>query len=318
MSRVRFWVAIGVVALVAGALGLSGVMAQRFQPMAMPVIPFGEVGRYQIVSHGADGIILLDTTNGELYRAKPEDIKPYSARPRPQRDVPLKLDNRRGGPQTDKDKDGRPDRDKDREKKDGDRKDEKKSDDRPKFEERKDGPSKEEKAAPMDQDGFFGPKRPDEAALKASVERQAVIVSCAKNLPFAEKALAHYQKVLDEEKDPAKRKQLLSEFEQWQKYTDGLRAALRMADKKDERKKDGDRKDEKKSKQTALPAGADRMFRIARAERNLVEWKAELSATEQILKVETDAARCRELARYVEWLKPVVRNAEEQLAAAKE
>jgi hypothetical protein len=226
MSRVRFWVAISVVALVAGALGLSGVMAQRFQPMAMPVIPFGEVGRYQVVSHGADGIILLDTTNGELYRAKPEDVKPYSARPRPPRDIPLELDNRRGGPRTDKDKDGRPDTDKDREKKDVDRKDEKKSDVQPDFEQRKDGP-------PKDKDGRRFEKEKDEKKKAeddlASAVREKAIADAKAALAKAEDAWAAAQKTPAGEGE-LKRKARQDQMDRAKKAVDDAIAALRKAE----------------------------------------------------------------------------------------
>jgi hypothetical protein len=195
MSRIRFWVAIGVVALVAGALGLSGVMAQRFQPMAMPVIPFGEVGRYQVVSHSPDGVILLDTTNGEVYRAKPEDIKPYSARPRPQRDIPPFIeapgirDREKDGPP--RDKDGR--FEKDEGKKDGDRKDE---------------------------------KRSEEEVFRARAGRETKVAQAEKALADAEQALASRRRAAEIEKDEAKRRQLLEEIAKLQAYTDEIRAVL--------------------------------------------------------------------------------------------
>ena len=43
----------------------------------------GPFPRYQVVTVNESEIILLDTTSGDLYSAKPSDVKPYSARPRP-------------------------------------------------------------------------------------------------------------------------------------------------------------------------------------------------------------------------------------------
>jgi hypothetical protein len=79
MSHVRLWLAGGVVVLLLGVLGLSALTAQR-----MPPGGFGgsEVGRYVVAHVGPDGIILLDTATGELYKAGPNDVKPHTARPR--------------------------------------------------------------------------------------------------------------------------------------------------------------------------------------------------------------------------------------------
>jgi hypothetical protein len=79
MDRKNAWI-IGC-AIVAGFLlvGLTQVFAQRFPPDGRPP---GGVGRYQVVRANADVTIILDTTNGDLYRAVPNDIRAYSLRPR--------------------------------------------------------------------------------------------------------------------------------------------------------------------------------------------------------------------------------------------
>jgi hypothetical protein len=69
------WVVVGL--LLAGLLGwgYSRLTAQRLAPEGR-----GEVGRYVVVRHSADLIVIMDTTTGDLYNAVPSDIKPYSAR----------------------------------------------------------------------------------------------------------------------------------------------------------------------------------------------------------------------------------------------
>ncbi len=79
MSHLRLWLAGGLVVLVLGVSGMSALTAQRTPPSGLGG---SEVGRYQVVHTGPDGLIMLDTATGELYRATPNDIKPYSAHPR--------------------------------------------------------------------------------------------------------------------------------------------------------------------------------------------------------------------------------------------
>jgi len=79
MDRKNAWI-IGC-AIVAGFLlvGLTQVFAQRFPGDGRAP---GGIGRYQVVRANADVTIILDTTNGDLYRAVPNDIRAYSLRPR--------------------------------------------------------------------------------------------------------------------------------------------------------------------------------------------------------------------------------------------
>jgi hypothetical protein len=79
MTHVKLWLTGGFVLLIGGVIGLSALTAQRTPPS---LLGGSEVGRYQAVHTSPDGIILLDTATGELYRATPNDIKPHSARPR--------------------------------------------------------------------------------------------------------------------------------------------------------------------------------------------------------------------------------------------
>jgi hypothetical protein len=76
MDRKSVWIVIGAAALVALGFGMSRLVAQ-FQPAPNP----GQ-GRYQAVSNTSEGIIILDTVTGDLYRARGEDVRPYWQRPR--------------------------------------------------------------------------------------------------------------------------------------------------------------------------------------------------------------------------------------------
>jgi len=130
MSQIKVWVGGGVIVAILGLVGLSALMAQRNAP---PGANLGgsEVGRYQVVHTSPDGMILLDTATGDLFRATANDVKPYFARqrgddrerPRPfvDKDRPPLDGNPFGDvrrkdriPPTDKDKDkDRPAKDKD-------------------------------------------------------------------------------------------------------------------------------------------------------------------------------------------------------------
>ena len=87
MSQVKLWLARCVMVLgLVSAIGCGGATTTAAPKRAMPGMPggfsVGEVGRYVPAQSGPDGIVILDTATGELYRATPNDIKPYSARPR--------------------------------------------------------------------------------------------------------------------------------------------------------------------------------------------------------------------------------------------
>jgi len=72
------------VAIVLGAacFAVSQVVAQRdFRTEPRP--PGGPPVRYQVVNATEGEIIIMDVTSGDLYSARPKDVKPYSSRPRP-------------------------------------------------------------------------------------------------------------------------------------------------------------------------------------------------------------------------------------------
>lgn len=70
-------------------VGISTLLAQGRAPVGLPGLPppppgFGESpGRYTIVKVTDTAIILLDTANGDLYKATFEDAKPYKERTKP-------------------------------------------------------------------------------------------------------------------------------------------------------------------------------------------------------------------------------------------
>ena len=68
--------------LIVGFFGLSMLTFIRWHRP----IQVEEVGRFVIVSTTTGGIVVLDNATGELYRAGKDDIKPYSTRPRLDRD----------------------------------------------------------------------------------------------------------------------------------------------------------------------------------------------------------------------------------------
>ncbi len=83
MNRPTRYVLGGIVVL-AVLVFLSDAVAQRdFRTGPRPMTSGGPFPRYQVVTVNESEIILLDTTSGDLYSAKPGDVKPYSARPRP-------------------------------------------------------------------------------------------------------------------------------------------------------------------------------------------------------------------------------------------
>jgi hypothetical protein len=83
MNRKGIWIAGGALVLAVLIFGLSGALAQRdfrTSPRTGGDAPFA---RYQVVSVNESEVILMDVTTGDLYSAKPRDVKPYSSRPRP-------------------------------------------------------------------------------------------------------------------------------------------------------------------------------------------------------------------------------------------
>jgi hypothetical protein len=78
------WITLALLLAGLTVFGLSNLGAQRPPLPGMGGFGFPEVGRYQAVRATDDSIILIDTTTGELYRATPRDIKPFSERPKPE------------------------------------------------------------------------------------------------------------------------------------------------------------------------------------------------------------------------------------------
>jgi hypothetical protein len=84
MNRKGAWIVVGLTALLAVGSGLFAQIV--FHPEGGPggggvrvngLVP----GRFQAVSSSPDGVVILDSATGDLYRAGPGDIKPYHARP---------------------------------------------------------------------------------------------------------------------------------------------------------------------------------------------------------------------------------------------
>jgi hypothetical protein len=81
MSTKSGWTVAGILVMVLFIVGISSLSAQRFGPPAGPGHG-GDVGRYVLVRNTEDAIIIMDSVSGELYRATPADIKPFTARHR--------------------------------------------------------------------------------------------------------------------------------------------------------------------------------------------------------------------------------------------
>jgi hypothetical protein len=62
-------------------LGFSQAIAQR-EFRTDPRAADSRQPRYQVVNVTEGEIIIMDVTSGDLYSAKPRDVKPYDARPR--------------------------------------------------------------------------------------------------------------------------------------------------------------------------------------------------------------------------------------------
>src|SRR5258708_5161959 len=94
MNRRGILLVAGAIVLGALVFGLAQALAQRDfrttpHSVAVPLV------RYQVVNVNDSEVIIMDVTTGDLYSAKPKDVKPYASRPRP----PVA---------TDKDKDAKP------------------------------------------------------------------------------------------------------------------------------------------------------------------------------------------------------------------
>jgi hypothetical protein len=81
MSSKSGWTVAGILGLVLFIVGISSLSAQRFGPPTATGHG-GDVGRYVLVRNTEDAIVIMDSVNGDLYRATPADIKPFAARHR--------------------------------------------------------------------------------------------------------------------------------------------------------------------------------------------------------------------------------------------
>ena len=84
MDRKSVWIVAGAILLGTLLLSLSQAFAQR-NFRTEPGSSEGRAPRYQVVTVTEGEIIIMDVTTGDLYSAKPRDVKPYEARPRPDR-----------------------------------------------------------------------------------------------------------------------------------------------------------------------------------------------------------------------------------------
>jgi hypothetical protein len=82
MDRKSVWIVAGAILLGTLLLSLSQAIAQR-NFRTEPGSPESRPARYQVVNVTEGEIIIMDVTTGDLYSAKPRDVKPYDARPRP-------------------------------------------------------------------------------------------------------------------------------------------------------------------------------------------------------------------------------------------
>jgi hypothetical protein len=79
MDRKGTWIVAGAILLGTMFLSVSLGLAQRdFRTEPKDPGP----GHYQVVNVAQGEIIIMDVTTGDLYSAKPQDVKPYNARPR--------------------------------------------------------------------------------------------------------------------------------------------------------------------------------------------------------------------------------------------
>jgi hypothetical protein len=81
MDRKSIWIVAGAILLGTMLLSVSLAVAQRdfrTEPRSADPGP----PHYQVVNVSQGEIIIMDVTTGDLYSAKPQDVKPYNARPR--------------------------------------------------------------------------------------------------------------------------------------------------------------------------------------------------------------------------------------------
>src|SRR5437879_13790965 len=95
MDRRNTWIVAGAILLGTMLLSVSlGVAERDFRTEPRS----GDSGpaHYQVVNIAQGEIIIMDVTTGDLYSAKPQDVKPYNARPRsgPDKDKP-RLEDRK-------------------------------------------------------------------------------------------------------------------------------------------------------------------------------------------------------------------------------
>jgi hypothetical protein len=80
MNRNGIWIVGGAFVLGAVLFGLSHAFAQRGDFRTSPRSVEPPFARYQVVSVNESEVIILDVTNGDLYSAKPRDVKPIPLR----------------------------------------------------------------------------------------------------------------------------------------------------------------------------------------------------------------------------------------------
>ncbi|SRR6266478_4942587 len=95
MDRKNTWIVAGAILLGTMLLSVSLGVAQR-EFRTEPRDP--EPAHYQVVNVAQGEIIIMDVTTGDLYSAKPEDVKPYDARRRPTPDKRLEIRKDKDGP----------------------------------------------------------------------------------------------------------------------------------------------------------------------------------------------------------------------------
>ncbi len=81
MNRKNIWLVAGSLFLGMLLMGVSLALAQR-DFRTEPRSTEGGPAHYQVVNVTEGEIIIMDVTTGDLYSAKPRDVKPYDARPR--------------------------------------------------------------------------------------------------------------------------------------------------------------------------------------------------------------------------------------------
>jgi hypothetical protein len=82
MDRKSVWIVAGAILVGTLLLSLSQAFAQRnFRTESGS--SESRAPRYQVVNVTEGEIIIMDVNSGDLYSAKPRDVKPYEARPQP-------------------------------------------------------------------------------------------------------------------------------------------------------------------------------------------------------------------------------------------